>query len=354
MDLSTTLDYTFLDNPLRSWIIAVAVAVLVFVAVRIARGLVVSRVGKLARKTDTQWDDLVIHILSRTRSLAIAAVAVYAGANVVTLAPQTMRILGAVTAVALLLQGGIWVHSGLDYWFGRYRERKAVDGATVTVMSAVGFLSKVTLWAVIVLVALDNVGVKVTAFVAGLGVGGIAIALALQNILSDLFASLSIVLDRPFVVGDFIIVGDMLGTVDHVGLKTTRVRSLSGEQLVFSNNDLLSSRIRNFGRMHERRVIFAIGVTYQTPREKLAEIPTIIREAVEAQEQTRFDRSHLKEFGAFSIDFETVFYVLSREYNLYMDIQQAVNLGIHEAFEREGIEFAYPTQTLFVVKEPSA
>lgn len=351
MDLSGTLDYTFLGNPLHRWLIAAGLALLVFIGLRLARRFTVSSIGRLARKTSTSWDDLAIHALSKTRGLLLAVLALYAGANLVELPANAMRILGAATAVALMLQSGFWVHAGLNYGFDRYRKREEVDGASTTVVSALAFLSKVVLWSVVLLVALDNLGVQVTAFVTGLGVGGIAVALALQNILGDLFASLSIVLDRPFVIGDFIIVGDMLGSVEHVGLKTTRVRSLSGEQLIFANNDLLSSRIRNFGRMFERRVPFTIGVVYQTPRARLTRIPTLIREAVEAQEQTRFDRSHFKAYGAYSIDFETVFYVLGPDYNLYMDILQAINLHIHAAFEREGIDFAYPTQTHFVVQE---
>jgi small-conductance mechanosensitive channel len=218
-------------------------------------------------------------------------------------------------------------------------------------MTAVGFVARLVLWSVILLLALDNLGVDVTALVAGLGVGGIAVALAVQNILSDLFASLSIVLDKPFAVGDFLIIDSFLGSVEHVGLKTTRLRSLSGEQLVFSNTDLLGSRIRNYGRMFERRVVFKIGVTYQTPRDKLTKIPGIIREAIEAQDKTRFDRSHFNEYGEFSLNFESVYYVLGPDYNLYMDIQQAINLRIHERFEEEGIEFAYPTQTLFLARQ---
>jgi small-conductance mechanosensitive channel len=167
-------------------------------------------------------------------------------------------------------------------------------------------------------------------------------------VLGDLFASLSIVLDKPFEVGDFLIIGELLGTVEYVGLKTTRLRSLSGEQLVFSNSDLLNSRIRNFGRMYERRVVFKIGVTYQTPRDKLMKIPVIIREAIEKQTNTRFDRSHFFEYGNFSLNYESVYYVQGPDYNEYMDIQQAINLTIHEQFEKEGIEFAYPTQTLFL------
>ena len=187
-----------------------------------------------------------------------------------------------------------------------------------------------------------------TGILAGLGIGGLALALAVQNILGDLFASLSIVLDKPFVVGDFLAVGEHLGSVEKIGLKTTRLRSLSGEQLVFSNTDLLNSRVRNFGRMFERRVVFTLGVTYQTPRDKLKLIPRIIREAVEAQQNTRFDRSHFSQYGDFSLNFESVYYVLSRDYNQYMDIQQSIYLAIHEGFEAEGIEFAYPTQTLFL------
>ncbi len=206
----------------------------------------------------------------------------------------------------------------------------------------------------ILLLVLDNLGVNITALVAGLGVGGIAVALAMQTILGDLFASLSIVLDKPFVVGDFLIIGDLLGSVEYVGLKTTRLRSLSGEQLVFSNSDLLGSRIRNYGRMYERRVQFNIGVTYQTPRDRLVKIPQIIREAVEQQSDTRFDRSHFKEYGDFSLVFESVYYVMGPDYNKYMDIQQAINLHIHERFEQQGIEFAYPTQTLFVQQTPAS
>ena len=204
------------------------------------------------------------------------------------------------------------------------------------------------LWILLFLVALDNFGADVTTLIAGLGVGGIAIALAVQNILGDLFASFSIVLDKPFIIGDFIIVGDHLGTVEYIGLKTTRLRSLSGEQLIFSNTDLLGSRIRNYKRMYERRVVFSVAVVYQTPEEKLAAIPEMIREIVEAQAQIRFDRAHFKDFGAYALNFEVVYWILSPDYNLYMDIQQTINLAIFRQFNETGIAFAYPSQTLFL------
>ena len=210
------------------------------------------------------------------------------------------------------------------------------------------------MWSIVLLLALDNLSIDVTALVTGLGIGGIAVALAAQNILGDLFASLTIVLDKPFLLKDFLIVNEFLGTVEHIGLKTTRLRSLTGEELVFSNADLLNSRIRNYGRMFERRVVFSLGVVYQTPRDKLAKIPDIIRSAIEAQEKTRFDRAHFKDFGAYALNFEAVYYVLVPDYNVYMDTQQAINFYIHEQLEAEGIEFAYPSQTVYVVREEPA
>jgi small-conductance mechanosensitive channel len=202
----------------------------------------------------------------------------------------------------------------------------------------------------VLLLALDNLGVDITALVAGLGVGGIAVALAVQNVLGDLFASLSITLDRPFVLGDFIIVGDYLGNVERIGVKSTRLRSLGGEQIIVSNADLLNSRVRNYGRMDERRVLFTLGVTYETPRKKLERIPAMVREIIEHQQHARFDRCHFAKYGDFALGFEAVYYVLSPDYNLYMDIQQAINFAIHAAFEDAQIEFAYPTQKLWMAQ----
>jgi small-conductance mechanosensitive channel len=204
------------------------------------------------------------------------------------------------------------------------------------------------LWTIILLVALDNLGFNVTTLIAGLGISGIAIALAVQNILGDLFSSFSIVLDKPFVIGDFIIIDEYLGTVEYVGIKTTRIRSLSGEQLIFSNSDLLKSRIRNFKRMFERRVVFSVSVVYGTSHENLVKIPKMIREIILNQDRVRFDRAHFKEYGAYSLNFEIVYWIQNPDYNVYMDTQQNINLAIYEQFNREGIQFAYPTQTVLL------
>jgi len=209
----------------------------------------------------------------------------------------------------------------------------------------------VALWSTLLILALDNFGVNVTALVAGLGVGGIAVALAAQNVLGDLFASISILLDKPFVLGDFVIVGDFMGTVERIGIKTTRLRSLGGEELVFSNSDLLQSRLRNFKRMYERRVLFSVGVVYQTDIATVEKIPGVLRECVETQKDVRFDRAHFKSYGDFALNFEIVYYVQSPDYNRFMDVQQAINLAIGKRFAEDKIEFAYPTQTVFVAKD---
>jgi small-conductance mechanosensitive channel len=254
---------------------------------------------------------------------------------------------------AVAIQVGIWGHFLIYSALQQYMGRKVADPSTSSGVTLMSLFGRIVLWSFVLLVILENLGVNVTTLVASLGVGGIAIGLATQNILSDLFASLSILLDKPFEVGHFIIVGEHLGTVERIGLKTTRLRSLSGELLVFGNNDLLSSRIRNYTHFWERRVVFSFGVLYATPSEKLRRIPAMVREVIENVDQTRFDRAHFKEFGNFSLNFEVVYYVLSPDYVIYMDIQEKINLGIFEAFEKEGIGFAFPTQTLHIESKPA-
>ena len=351
------LDHEFAGNTVGNWLLAVAVTLAVFVILRLLKSFIVGRLAAVAERTSTDWDDLVVAALRRTKTLFLFIVAVYASGVFFLPTGRVGAILATVLILGVIVQAGIWINAGITQWLESYRKRKLeADAAAVTTMSAIGFILRLLVWVVVLLLALDKLGVQITALVAGLGVGGIAVALAVQNILGDLFASLTIVLDRPFVVGDFLKIGDYLGSVEHVGLKTTRLRSLSGEQLVFGNNDLLGSRVRNYGRMYERRAVFNIGVTYQTPRALIEKIPAIIKAAVEAQSDTRFDRSHFKAYGNFSLDFETVYYVLVPDYARYMDIQQAINLQLHAEFERDGIEFAYPTQTVILAganREPT-
>lgn len=343
------LEKSLLDNSGQDWLTALGIAVALMTLFFIIKKLLQSRLRAVAERTSTPWDDALIDTLGRTTTVALVVFALALGSLALSLPGAVTRVLTSIAIITLCVQAGFWASNILKFWLSNaMAQRREDDPASVATLSVASWVGRALLWSVVLLLVLDNLGFDITALVAGLGIGGIAVALALQNILGDLFASLSIVLDKPFVVGDFVSVGDYLGVVENVGLKTTRLRSLSGEQLVMSNADLLQSRLRNFGRMYERRVLFTVGVTYQTPRTKLEKIPAMIEAAVRAQDKARFDRSHFKEFGDFSLNFETVYYVLDPDFALYMTIQQAINFAIHEAFEAEGIEFAYPTQTLFI------
>jgi small-conductance mechanosensitive channel len=224
--------------------------------------------------------------------------------------------------------------------------RAAHDPARTMGASVLGFIGQAVVWTLILLLALQALGANVTALIASLGVGGIAVALALQNVLGDLFASITILLDKPFVVGDSIVIGDFNGTIEKIGVKSTRLRSVSGEEIIIGNQDLVSSRVRNFKRMRERRQVFTVGLTYDTPRAKLEKIPTIFKEIVTSVPDTRFDRAHFKSFGTSSLDFEVVYFVEKPDSNTLMDVQQRINLAIFDRFAAEGIEFAFPTQTV--------
>ena len=343
------LNRTILNTTLQLWFVAIAAVLFVFVLLRLVKRIAANRLAVIAEKTETHWDNAIVDGIKHTKALFLLVTSLYLGSLFLQLPDRLQSVFHILFMIVLLLQSGIWLTAITTTVMEQYRQKALTKNpAAATSINAVAFVSKIVIWSVLVLVALDSMGINITTVIAGLGIGGVAVALALQSILGDLFASLSIILDKPFVIGDFIILNEYMGVVEYIGLKTTRVRSLSGEQIVFSNSDLLSSRVRNYGRMFERRVPFTIGVTYDTPRDKLKRIPEIIRDAVKAQDNSRFDRSHFMKYGDYALQFETVYYVLSPDYNIYMDIQQSINLMIHEAFEREQISFAYPTQRLVI------
>ena len=348
-------NYTFYGNTLTMWLAALAVAAVVTLALRAVRGTLARRLAAMVGNTATNIDDLVFDLVNETKLLFLLVVGLYVGSYLVVLPGDLRGAADTVMVVALLLQAGVWGSRMITTWVtGQAKKKAAEDAASATALGVIGAPLRLALWSVVVLVALDNVGVDVTALIAGLGIGGVAVALAAQNILGDLFSSLSIVLDRPFVIGDFIIVGDQMGTVERIGLKTTRVRALSGELIIFSNADLLQSRVRNYKQMFERRIVFGLGVVYQTPADTIEAIPGVVSEIIEAQPNARFDRGHFKAFGDFSLDFEFVYYVKVPDYAAYADTQQAINMAILRRFEADGIEFAYPTQTLIVERGEAA
>ena len=343
--------YEVLGNSLLVWALGILLFVLAWAALVIVRRVLSRKLRTMAEHRHFVALDLASHIIDATKGLFLFLIAAFIGSRIWVLPAEWDTTLNRIAVIAFIIQAGIWFTTAAVVSIQAKREEELADNrSAVAAMDVLSFVIRLAIWAFVLLLILANLGIDITALVAGLGVGGIAVALAAQNILGDLFASLSIVLDKPFVVGDFLSVGEHLGNVEKVGIKTTRLRSLSGEELVFSNNDLLGSRIRNYGRMFQRRVVMTIGVTYQTSVEHLKKIPAMIREIVESEDDVRFDRSHFKSYGDFSLVFETVYYVLSSDYNRYMDVQQSINLQIFEQFGKEGIEFAYPTQTVFVSK----
>lgn len=351
---ASVLAFEIGGNSLLRWLIAAGVTLAAFALVALVRRLATVRLARLAPRTPTPLDDLAVAVIRRTRLWLWVVPALWCGGFSVDLPGRVDRYLGNVAVVALLLQAGLCAMAFVDFWADRYRrERLAVDPASTTTFGAVALLAKVVAWSLVLVLALDNLGFSVTTLVTGLGIGGVALALATQNILADLFSSLSIVADKPFEVGDTITVGDLTGRVEKIGIKTTRLRAVSGEQLVFSNGDLLGSRIRNWRRLVERRVLLVVGVRYDTTPEQLEAIPGMVREAVEAQLGARFERAHFRGFGPSTLDVEAVYWIESSDYQRFMDVQQAVNLALLRRFAAEGIGMAYPTQTLHVETLPS-
>ena len=348
------MNSTIWGNTIETWLIAVGVSVGLLLSVKLIRDLLVRRFFKLDQSRADNVNALIAAIVKSVSMPIVALLFLYIGAQGLNIPEKLSIWVSALAMIAVIIQIARWGNVLISFGFKRYQNKYGNDaGERITTLRALTFVGRTALFLIAALLALDNVpGVKITTLVASLGIGGLAVAMALQNILGDIFASLSILLDKPFVIGDFIVVETHMGTVEYIGLKTTRIRSLSGEQLVFSNSDLLKSRVRNYKRMAERRVVFSIGVLYQTDYDTLKKIPDLVRKLIEDQDHVRFDRSHFQGYGEFSLNFETVYYVLSPDYNQYMDIQQAINLELFHQFEALNIGFAYPTQTIFLRGDP--
>jgi small-conductance mechanosensitive channel len=339
------LEKIVLGNAALAWIKAITAMLATFVVLLVFKGSLGGKFAHLAGKVRPESGRMMEGLLSHTKKFFLLALAIFCGSLFLEIPGAFFAKAQRVLVLIILAQLGIWCAWLISYWVeNTIAEKKEMDPAGATGIGAIGFLLRLGLWVAVLLLALENLGFNISALLAGLGVGGIAVALAVQNILGDLFASLTIVLDKPFVIGDAIDVGELTGTVEHIGLKTTRVRSLSGEQIVFSNANLIQSRIKNFNKLTERRILASIGVTYQTPAEKLKQIPHSIRQIIESHESVRFDRAHFKAYGDSSLIFEIVYFVLDPDYKKYMDIQQSVNFAILDRFQLDGIEFAYPTQ----------
>ncbi len=348
------LNQNYFGNTIEAYLVSLGIFIGGIIIVKIAEKIVLFRLKKWAEKTETTLDDFLIKRVEKSIVPLLYFGVFYAAISSLALNDKAKNIIEITSLVVLTFFIVRFISSiimfGLTYFIKKQErgEEKAKQLRGMTV------LINIFIWAIGLVFLMGNLGFDVSAVIAGLGIGGIAIALAAQAILGDLFSYFVIFFDRPFEVGDFITVQDKVGTVEYTGIKTTRVRALTGEQLVFSNTDLTNSRVHNFKKMEERRVVFRLGVVYQTSAAQLEEIPKIVKEIIEKHNDVRFDRGHFATYGDFSLNFEFVYFVIGSEYVKYMDTQQSINMKIYREFENRGIEFAYPTQTLFLNKEEKA
>ncbi|PPC94627.1 MAG: mechanosensitive ion channel protein MscS [Methylotenera sp.] len=336
------LAHTFFNLPAYQWVTAGFLTLVYFFLILSIWKLVILKLKDFSAKTLNRIDDVIIEVLQATQKWIFALFALLLGIRFLALPERWLDRLDHVTFIVLGLQIAIWISKGITLWASGTLITRDGEVPNPVITAMLSWIFKAVVWSVLLLTVLANVGVNITAFVASLGIGGVAVALAVQNILSDLFASLSIGLDKPFVIGDFIIFGDVMGTVERVGLKTTHIRSLNGEQVICSNTELLKNTIRNYKRMSQRRVAFTFGVSYATDPDQLEQIPTMIKSYIQKVEKARFDRAHFKGFTSTTLEFEVVYFLDTDDFNLYMDVQQALNLALMRELKTMGVEFALP------------
>jgi len=349
-------EYSYLGLALLQWIILLLVTCVAWIIARFFLKKATHKFLTITQRTGITWDDMIPKMLEKTHGIFIFLFFLYTCSLFLTASLQARELFQKFLTVATFFQVALWGNEVVNFFLKQYLSKRSSHGdaeINLSAYSAISITARFVLWFVLLLLLLDNLGVDITALVTGLGIGGIAIALAVQNILGDIFASLSIVLDRPFEVGDFIVVDDKAGTVEHIGLKTSRIRSLSGEQLVFPNRKLIETYICNFKRMQTRRIVFSFGVTYSTPAGKLRGIPQLVKSIVESQQYAKFDRAHFLKYGDSALIFEVVYIMQVSDYNTYMDTQQDINFRLLDAFAGQEIEFAFPTRTLIVQTDPS-
>lgn len=348
--MTEILEQVYFSNSVQDYLISVGIVVVGVLVLRLFRRVILNRLKKWSDKTETKADDLLVNGIEKYGLPMLNFLVLYYGLHYLEFSAKIQRFIDAGITVVIIFFLVRLIIAFIEMSLERYVKQQEGGEEKLKQLKGVMLVVNIVIWALGFVVLFSNLGYDVTAIITGLGIGGIAIALAAQNILGDLFNYFVIFFDRPFEIGDFIVVDDKKGTVEYIGIKTTRLKSLSGEQLIFSNSDLTNSRIHNYKRMERRRIVFTIGVTYQTTPAHLRKIPSFIKTSVENQKGTTLDRTHFLAFGDFSLNFETVYFVESSEYNRYMDVQQAINLELFEVFAKEGIEFAYPTQTVYEYK----
>ncbi len=344
-------DKVYYGNTLMDYLISIAIFILSLLVIFIVKNVIIRKLKQLVDKSATNLDNLIVDLIERKIVPFLYLGTFYFSMQGLKMAPAVQKVftvsISLLLTILIVRAASVLISVILEQRWASSDKNISRRNAFRSLLTGI----QIVMWAIAVVMLLDNFGVNISTLVTGLGIGGIAIAIASQAVLGDLFSYFTIIFDRPFEIGDFIIVGDRMGTVEHIGMKSTRVRSLSGEQLVFRNTDLTDSRISNYKRMENRRVVFSIGVTYDTNIDSLKEIPSKIKTIIDSIPLTKFDRSHFSAFGSSSLTIETVYNVKSADYNTYMDIHQQINFRILEEFKAMGVQFALPTQILHIVPD---
>lgn len=339
------------DNLVKDYAISLGIFFVSIFLLQIFKSIILLKIKAFSEKTKTSWDDIFCDVLQSLGWPFYFTIALYAATRFITLVETLDSTISGLTLIVLTIYVVLSIQKLLEFLlFQVLQKHQGEEVVDSTISNFLKNAMRATLWVGAAIIILQNLGFQVGAFIGSLGIAGIAIAFALQNVLGDVFAFFSLYFDKPFKKGDFIIVGNDMGTIEKIGIKSTRVKTLQGQQLIIPNTELTQTRVNNYKRMEERRISFPFGVLYETPTKKLKNIPNIVKEIIEKEKDARFDRAHFHKFGDFSLDFEVVYYVKNQDYALYMDLQQRINLGIMEAFEKEGIEFAYPTQVVYMKK----
>lgn len=341
-------EHLVFGNSIADWLVAGLVSAAAWIGLTIVRRLIASRYARYAAGGHATPVRLIFYLLGNTRQIFVIALALYAGQENLSFPARLQSALDRTLLLIILLQAGLWAARTLRFYLEIQERERGPDHVFAGSLDIIKFVAHLLIWSLLTLVALENFGINITALLAGLGVGGVAVALALQNVLGDLFASLSIALDKPFVVGDTLTIDSFTGAVERIGIKSTRLRSETGEQIILSNADILKSRVRNFGRAPEQRVLATIRVDYATPGEKLRGIPKLLEDIVREHENVRFERCHLKTLGDSCLQFELSYFVQQPKVNPLLDLQQSVNFRILDELRRLGVQIAYPTQRVVV------
>jgi small-conductance mechanosensitive channel len=348
------LNQVYYGNTIQNYITALIIFLAGVLIITIFKRIILKRLKRWAESTETKLDDFVIKGVEKTLIPLLYFGILFFAIKLLVIPDKVERVINIISVVIVTFLVIKTVVAVIRFSLNAYMMRREQGETKQKQIRGLITIVNITVWIIGILFLLDNLGFEISAVIAGLGIGGIAIALAAQAVLGDLFSYFVIFFDRPFEIGDFVIVGDKMGNIENIGIKTTRIRSLSGEQLVCSNTDLTNSRVHNYKRMERRRIVFKLGVLYETKVEHLEEIPKIIKQIIDDQEKATFDRSHFIAYGDFSLNFETVYFVDAPDYVIYADTQQSINLKIYKEFSKRGIVFAYPTQTLYLQKQNSS